>query len=207
MRNLAIIFVLFFMIFSCSAAKKDGYYKGYELPSYKVLQQFGEIEIRQYQPSLIAEVEVEGERKEAANKGFMILARYIFGKNISRKKAIMAAEESSEKLTMTSPVNQISADQKKWRIQFGMPKEYGLESLPKPQDDRIKFKIIPQRKVVAIKFSGSWVDKKFAQEQESLQKFIAEKKLIKKGVAGISYYDDPFTFPWNRRNEIIQEIE
>ena len=196
---------------SCSAKSEVGYYKGYEIPSYKVIKQVGDAEFREYESSLVAEVEVDGDRKEAAKEGFMTLARYIFGKNISKKKVAMTSpvsqEEISEKVAMTTPVNQISEGKSKWRIQFGMPRQYKLENLPVPKDDRIKFKIIEPKRVIAIRFSGSWSDKKFNEKKEELSRFAADHKILTKGLPALSYYDDPFTFPWNRRNEIIWEIQ
>ncbi|MBU6339561.1 MAG: heme-binding protein [Rickettsiales bacterium] len=194
---------------------KDGYYKGYETPSYKILKSSENIEIRQYKSVLVAEVESEGTREEAAKKGFLILAKYIFGKNVSKEKVAMTSpvqqkeslQNNSEKIAMTSPVSQIKKDSKKWLIQFSMPSKYNIESLPRPKDERIKFKIQKPKKVVAIKFAGSWLDKKFNEEKAKLEKFIAENKLKTKATPTIAYYDDPFTFPWNRRNEIIFEIK
>jgi hypothetical protein len=67
---------------SCSTKSGAGYYKGYEIPSYKIIKQVGNIEFREYEPRLVAEIDVKGDREKAANEGFMALARYISGKNI-----------------------------------------------------------------------------------------------------------------------------
>lgn len=210
MQKLSILFLSLFLLQSCSCDVKDGYYKGYETPSYKVLQSSENIEIRKYKSVLVAEVEVEGDRKKASKKGFMILAKYIFGKNLSKEKVAMTSpveQKRSEKIAMTSPVSQIEKNKGKWIVQFSMPSKYSIEGLPKPEDKRIKFKIQNPKTVVAIKFSGSWSDSRFNEEREKLEKFAAQKKLNIKASPIIAYYDDPFTFPWNRRNEIIFEIK
>ena len=215
MRKLLVLFFLLFLFQSCSEATKEGYYKGYETPSYKILKSSENIEIRKCESVLVAEVETEGNRQEAAKKGFMILAKYIFGKNVSKEEVAMTSpveqkelfQNKSEKIAMTSPVSQIEKNQGKWLIQFSMPSKYTIELLPKPKDERIKFKIKEPKKVVAIKFTGSWSDKKFMEKKEKLEKFISQNELKIKGTPTIAYYDDPFTFPWNRRNEIIFEIE
>ena len=41
-----------------------------EQPKYTVLESAGEIEVRQYSPLIVAEVEVRGERNESAQPGF-----------------------------------------------------------------------------------------------------------------------------------------
>jgi len=207
------VLMLILSIQSCSNANKEGYYKGYETPEYKVEKSFGDIEIRNYKPKLIAKVNVEGNREEAVKKGFRILAKYIFGKNIGKQKLAMTSpviqEQKPEKISMTSPVTQISRNdwQDNWQVQFTMPSRYSLETLPIPKDDRIEFVIQPAQKIVAIKFSGSWNDKVFNEKKLELMVFLKQQNLQPQSQPIIAYYDDPLTFPWNRRNEIAFEIK
>ena len=64
-----------------------------EKPKYQVVSSQANIEIRKYNPMIIALVEVQGERKEAIRGGFKMLADYIFGNN-----------KSKEDIPMTAPV-------------------------------------------------------------------------------------------------------
>jgi len=211
MRSPLLILITFLFAQSCAAVENKGSYRGYETPNYKIIRKEGTIELREYPEILVAEVEVEGEREEAVRKGFKALAGYIFGKNEMNQKVAMTSpvsqEKTSEKIAMTSPVSQISDADKKWRVQFSMPQKYSLATLPKPKNDQIKFKILKAKKVAAIRFSGKWSDKNFNEKTVELENFIKEQKLKTKGAAVISYYDDPFTFPWNRRNEVIWEVK
>ena len=144
MQKKIILFLSFFLIQSCSKTTKDGYYKGYETPTYKILNSAENIEIRQYESTLIAEVGVGGSRKEAVREGFLILAKYIFGKNVAKEKLAMTSpvgqeevlEDRSEKIAMTSPVSQTEESNGKWLIQFTMPSKYKIEGLPKPENER-----------------------------------------------------------------------
>lgn len=43
----------------------------------------------EYSPIIIAEVQVEGNRKESINKGFKLLADYIFGNNTVNGRRIL----------------------------------------------------------------------------------------------------------------------
>ena len=88
-----------------------------------------------------------------------------------------------------------------------MPKKYSLKTLPKPQESKITFKILPTKKVVSLTFSGRWSDKNFNEQISRLQDFATKQNLKTKGSPIINYYDDPFTFPWNRRNEVALEID
>ena len=66
-----------------------------EEPGFKRVSHDGDIEIRDYVPTIAAEVRVTGKREAAINEGFRVLADHIFGNN--RKKA---------KVAMTAPVTQ-----------------------------------------------------------------------------------------------------
>jgi hypothetical protein len=58
-------------------------------PKYEVLESYEKIELRLYEPFLVAEVECPGIRKEAIRSGFRILANYIFGNNQSHAIVII----------------------------------------------------------------------------------------------------------------------
>ena len=62
-----------------------------EQADYKLVRSKENIEIRDYSPMILAEVEVSAERKQAIKQGFRILADYIFGNNTSNKKIDMTA--------------------------------------------------------------------------------------------------------------------
>jgi hypothetical protein len=58
-----------------------------EQPAYTVIRSFGDMEVRDYPPMIVAEVEVSGARKQAINAGFRLIADYIFGNNSPSQKS------------------------------------------------------------------------------------------------------------------------
>ncbi|MEI6309008.1 MAG: heme-binding protein [bacterium] len=76
-----------------------------EKPKYALLNQRKGYEIREYDPAVVAEVVVEGPYGNAMDRGFALLADYIFGNN-RRNDAILMAKPvtASERIPMTSPV-------------------------------------------------------------------------------------------------------
>ncbi len=61
-----------------------------ETPKYSVIKKQGGVELRQYSGYIRAEVAVvEKDYRSAINKGFNVLAGYIFGNNISKQKIEM----------------------------------------------------------------------------------------------------------------------
>jgi hypothetical protein len=104
-----------------------------ETPVYMVSSKSGNLEIREYGPTIVAEATVEGERDQAIQRGFRIIADYIFGNNLSSTKVAMTApviQQSSEKIAMTAPVIQ-QAKGTSWNVRFVMPSKYTIETLPK----------------------------------------------------------------------------
>lgn len=101
----------------------------------------GHFEVRDYPALVVAEVTVEGEQKEAASKGFRLLAGYIFGANKKRQRIAMTApvaqQAAGENIAMTAPVAQTQGAAGTWVVRFTMPSAWTLETLPVPNDARV----------------------------------------------------------------------
>ena len=65
---------------------------------YDVVKTDGNIEIRDYKPVVIAEVTVEGTRREAPSTAFRTLFNYISGENVTAK-VLLLKKKSEEKET------------------------------------------------------------------------------------------------------------
>lgn len=179
-----------------------------ERPKYETIQKMDGIEIRDYAPLIIAEVTVTGEREKAIEEGFRILADYIFGKNISSDKISMTApvtQTTNQKLAMTAPVLQ-QGDENSWTVGFVMPSAYTLETIPKPIDKRIELMEIPKRRLAVIEFSGLATDRSISKKEAELSAFIAERKMVALSTPVYAFYNPPWTLPFLRRNEVMQEI-
>ena len=176
-------------------------------PDYQVISSEKEIEIRSYQPMIIAEVKVKGERREAIRAGFRILADFIFGNNTVQEKIAMTApvqQKLNEKIAMTAPVQQ-EAKGNLWMVSFIMPSEYTMQSLPKPNDERVLLRQVPARKLIAIQFSGRNTDANLKEHEKRLMEHIKAKNIKVLGPARYAFYNAPWTLPFLRRNEIMLE--
>jgi effector-binding domain-containing protein len=180
-----------------------------ETPSYKVIQSKGKIEIREFDPMVIAEVQVVGRRKDAISSGFKLLADYIFGNNISRENVNTTAtiqRPASEKIAMTAPVQQQLANNS-WLVSFVMPSEYNLEDLPKPKNIEVKLKNVPVKRFVTIQFSGTSSDENLAKHKKLLVEFIETNSISVTGTPKYAFYNPPWTLPLMRRNEVMFEVQ
>lgn len=179
-----------------------------EQPSYSIVESWGDIELRDYPQLIAAEVEVPGERKQAINAGFRMIADYIFGNNAPRQKIAMTApvtQQAGEKIAMTAPVSQQAAGNI-WRVRFFMPSNYTLETLPAPNNPNVKLIRIPAERVAAIKFSGAAAEDSISRHRKLLLERITQKGLTVHGEPTMAFYNPPWTLPFLRRNEILAKV-
>ena len=183
-----------------------------EKPKYTVVKQVEGLEVRQYAPYLVAETEVTGSREEAGNEGFRRLGGYIFGKNRGERKIAMTApvaQQEGTKIAMTAPVVQQERPDRgpsTWVIQFMMPAELTLATLPEPLDPAVRFREIPGRKFAVLAYSGSWSEERYLEKLAELRTAMATAGLRAAGEPVWARYDPPF-MPWFlRTNEILVEI-
>ncbi|MEI8144931.1 MAG: heme-binding protein [Alphaproteobacteria bacterium] len=179
-----------------------------EEPPYATELREGRAEIRIYEPMIVAETLVAGERKAAVNTGFRLLAAYIFGANKPKAKIAMTApvqQQSVQTIAMTAPVTQTASDGR-WRVRFTMPREWTLETLPAPNDARVHLVEVPPLRVVALRFSGFVTENAIKARVEEIRNFADAHQLKIAEVPILSFYDPPWTLPFLRRNEVMFEI-
>ena len=179
-----------------------------EQPSYNVVDSWGDIELRDYPGLIAAEVEAPGERKQAINAGFRMIADYIFGNNAPRQKIAMTApvtQQPRESIAMTAPVSQ-QVSGNIWRVRFIMPSSYTLETLPTPNNPEVKLIKVPAERVAAIRFSGLAGDDSITHHRQLLLERIAREGLTIHGEPTLAFYNPPWTLPFLRRNEILAKV-
>ena len=181
-----------------------------EKAKYTVLEKEDGFEIRKYDPQIVAETFVEGDLEKAGNEGFRRLYAYISGENTKKQSISMTApvsqETGSKKIAMTAPVKQEMKDNR-WRITFIMPAEYTLETLPEPNDTRVRLTEESGRLMVAVRYSGTWSQEGYEENRALLEEYIQKRGLTKTGEPVWARYDPPF-MPWFlRRNEVLIPIE
>jgi hypothetical protein len=181
-----------------------------EEPKYTVSFQEGAFEIRDYQAAVAAEVTVAGDQQGAASAGFRLLAGYIFGGNTRRQNIDMTApvaqQPVSEKIAMTAPVTQTPSEGA-WVVRFTMPSSFTLETLPEPNDPRVKLRKIAPARFVVIRFSGYATPSSVAARTAELIAFAKGRHLHMIGPASLAQYNPPWTLWFMRRNEVMIQLE
>jgi hypothetical protein len=179
-----------------------------EEPKFTVVEQANGFELREYPPVIAAEVSVKGAREQAINDGFRLLADYIFGNNIAADKVAMTApvtQQASETVAMTAPVTQ-SGTGDSWTVQFIMPSQYTMETLPKPRNPAVILKPMQSERLAVIRFSGVADDSVLKDKSAELIKLMEARKLSAIGPVRYAFYNPPWVLGMFRRNEIMVPV-
>ena len=179
-----------------------------EEPAFKVISTSGKFEIRQYAPYLIAQTWVEGDMDDAGSQGFRRIADYIFGNNQ------LPGADGSGKIAMTAPVTmepgEIANGMKsaqRWRVQFAMPRQYTMATIPKPKSSAVTLAEVSEKWVVVHSYSGLNTLQRVQDKTDELLQWLKAHSLVAKSAPQLARYDPPWTLPMWRRNEIMVEIE
>ncbi len=183
-----------------------------EEPKFTLIKKEKPFELRTYEPMIVAEVEVSGDMKQASNRGFRLIADFIFGNNTAAdgdsSKISMTApvtmEARSEKVSMTAPVTmEQKSDTGSWRVHFVMPAEYSISTLPKPNNSRVKIREVPTQNYAVIRFSGFTGKEKVAKKTQELLNWLQTEGIEPVGTPKLARYNAPITPPFFRRNEVM----
>ncbi len=182
-----------------------------EEPPFKLVAEDGPFSVRDYPVLVVAEVSVSGDQDAAASAGFRLLAGYIFGGNspgqrIAMTAPVVQAPRDGEKIAMTAPVMQ-TAQAGRWTVRFVMPAGYTLQTLPAPNDPRVKLLALPPARVAVVRFSGLANAPDVARQTALLREFVARKKLRASGPASLARYNPPWTLWFKRRNEVMLPLD
>ena len=207
-----------------------------EQAEYAVVKKTADYEIREYPAHIVAQATVKGSPDAALNEGFSIVAGYIFGGNTKRASIAMTApvvSEQGEKIAMTAPVVVEKGEQiamtapvvveqgeqiamtapvvakdggETQIISFGMPRGYTLETLPTPNDPRVKIVEVPAKKFAVLRFSWYRSEARVKSMQEKLLSLLERDGVATGGKVAYAGYNAPWTPPWMVRNEVMVEL-
>ena len=169
-----------------------------ENPKYTILEKNNHFQIRKYDEMTVAKITTVGERYEGLRKGFIPLARYIGAK-----------DREGPKISMTAPVMQQKIINDNWEISFYMPSKFDTDQLPISENNQIKIVTTPSTIMAVITFSGVAKTELLENKFTNLIKWIEEinYEIILGSKPIYSYYNDPSTPGFLRKNEIMIPVE
>jgi hypothetical protein len=193
-----------------------------ETPAYTLAAEGNGYEVREYAPYIRAEVTLQGAYRDTLYGGFRNVADYIFGNNTTRSAVAMTAPAlqepaGSETIAMTAPVLQEPAASEDiamtapvlneqeggaYTVSFIMPSSYTMETLPQPNNDKVKLRAVPKTRFAVLNFGGYATERRSARKTAWLQERLTADGLLPAGPPIVAQYDPPWTPPYMRRNEI-----
>jgi len=165
-------------------------------PEYEIISQHNFIEIRRYNKLNIIKTTEKLPYNEATQRGFRILANYIFGNN-----------RDNINIPMTAPVITSFPDKENIDVTFIMNEVYSIDNLPEPKTEKITPQELQLGEVAVIKF-GLWATPKRLQtEKNKLETYLKNNSIQHLGEFLVAQYNSPWIMPPFRRNEILVSIK
>jgi hypothetical protein len=154
-------------------------------PPHEVVKHLSsDVEIRQYQDQTWISA-----AHTSDDASFMVLASYIFGRN-----------KQEQQVAMTAPV---ITDEK---MSFILPEGLTPELAPTPEGQAIDFSKVPARTLATIQFSWWTTPDRVETKTKALLDVLAANGIQTQGRAFLMRYNDPWTPPFMRRNEVAIEV-
>jgi len=171
------------------------------VPSATV-RQFDGVELRRYPPIAVAETTAADQ-----TTAFRRLYGYITGDNETAAEIEMTAPVRSEsaEIPMTAPVRSEEEDGSV-TMGFYLPPEYGVERPPTPTDDDVTVTSEAERVLAVTPFSWYATAGRVDRIERELLDTLGEHGVETVGEPFLLRYDDPWTPPFMRRNEVAIEV-
>ncbi len=169
----------------------------------ETIDRFDGIEIRRYPQLVLVETTAETERT-----AFQRLFRYLSGSNARSEDVAMTAPVAtrSESISMTAPVR-TDADGDTVTMAFYLPSTYTPERAPTPTDPDVRLVVESPRTVAVRRFSWYATDGRVDRQRTRLLEQLSERQIETRGQPVLLQYNDPWTPPFLRTNEIEVTIE
>ncbi len=159
-------------------------------PTYKVEKRIGKLEIRSYEPHVVARAHtMVPDFDKAQQQLFQRLAGYI----------------QANDLAMTGPVEMMVEGQGH-TMAFVMPPGRSVLSLPRPDDAHVRLLEVPARRIAVLPYRGRYRGDVVEERERELLRLVADAGLSAKGRPMFAGFDPPSTLPMIRRNEIWVEV-
>ena len=171
-------------------------------PVFEIVEEQGAFQVRRYADFSVVRTARQravsddgvklGEPKMSGAGAFQALAGYIFGKN-----------KREEKMAMTTPVFTRAG-----QMEFVLPKEYWTDLGKAPAPTSNVELTYGEGGLVAAAYYGGYATKDEVERRSA--ELVEAIEASDYAVAGETYsaaYNDPFTPPWRRRNEVLVAVE
>ncbi|EMA66945.1 SOUL heme-binding protein [Halorubrum aidingense JCM 13560] len=173
---------------------------------YERLRTLNGSELRRYPQTMLVETTAPNQRT-----AFRRLFRYISGANQSNESVSMTAPvetQSGASIAMTTPVRSdaTGTDAETVRMAFYLPAEYTPDTAPEPTEDEVTLVTEPPKTVAVNRFSWYTPEWRVTRRTRKLLSTLDREGIDPKGEPYLLRYNDPWTPPFMRRNEVAVAV-
>jgi hypothetical protein len=202
-NSLSLLVLVFSMSLTVPAA-------ALEQPTFDLVDEIGDLQIRRYEPYVVARTLIDSGFSEAGNQGFKRLAGYIFSGNDADRKIAMTAPvgQRLHAQALDGQTKQADAGQgEKYWVTFSMPGEYSIEELPKPDDEQVEIAEVPEKYMAVVRYKGNWSEERYRQHESKLLALVKQSTTwLQQGEVTWARYNPPFMPGFMRTNEVAIEV-
>ncbi|MFD1586449.1 SOUL family heme-binding protein [Halorientalis brevis] len=171
---------------------------------YERLETLDGVELRRYPETVLVETTAPDQRT-----AFRRLFRYISGENAGSESIAMTAPvetQGSESIAMTGPVQSGTTGSEDVQMAFYLPAAYSPDTAPVPTDQTVSLRTEPAKTMAVTRFSWYAPDWRVERQERDLLSTLDAAGLDPVGEPVLLRYNDPWTPPFMRRNEVAVEV-
>jgi hypothetical protein len=200
---------------------------------YETIETFDGAELRRYPQTVLVET-TDDDRETAFFRLFRYISGENVGnEDVSMTAPVRQAGRGGEKVAMTAPVRMagdgesismtapVRANTRNTRassddrgredggvtMAFYLPEEYTPATAPTPTDPRVRLVVEPPKVVAARQFSWYATGGRVARQSRKLLDALDRRGVEWRGRPAFLQYNDPYTPPFVRRNEVVVEVD
>lgn len=92
-------------------------------------------------------------------------------------------------------------------VRFYLPAAWTVQTLPEPDDNRVRIVELPAQTVAVLRFSGDRRADAISRRTEQLRETLRATGFDSQDEATAWFYDPPWTLPLLRRNEVAVPVD
>ncbi|WP_435333851.1 SOUL family heme-binding protein [Haloarchaeobius sp. TZWWS8] len=169
---------------------------------YDTVAHFDGIELRRYPATMTVTTTAS-----SGDEAFRRLFRYISGANTGGRRIAMTTPVSmqGEKIPMTTPVTSTVVPEGV-TMSFYLPADMDYDDAPEPVDDLVSLELVGPRNLAALTFRGWARPATIQRKRDQLVSTLERHGIELADEPFFMGYDDPWTPPYMRKNEVAVAV-
>ena len=177
--------------------------------SYDIVSSKGAYEVRRYQAYNAAQVQIVGPWSLALSEGARVLGAYLSGDNIVQDSVAIGAGGSSEPASAAiADAMPLIHEQKNsaWLVSAAIPANFSFDTLPRPNDPKVRIIQVPGQLVAAISVTGELSQGDAEKRASELGDLLVNDKRVILGKYKVVHYGPLWAPSFLKHHDILIPI-